>query len=344
MEELTLPRPDDWHVHLREGDLLELTLRLAARQFGRCVAMPNLRAPLVDAERIKSYADAIAGQQPSASSLRVLLTLFLTDATRAEQIAAAHKIPNFFAVKWYPTGVTTGAALGVRDITNSFHALAKMEELDIPLLIHGEAHDERVDVFEREAVFIDKILPQVRTRFPRLRLTLEHISTAAAVSYIREASDKTAASVTPQHLMFNRNHLLADRLNPHLYCKPLLKRQTDQNALRDLVSSGLPRVFLGSDSAPHSLDQKTQGCAGVFSAPCLMEAYTHVFEELGILDRLAAFACQNGATFYGVPPAQGALKLIKKRWQVPARLRHAGMELVPLMAGQQLNWRLSDDA
>ena len=341
MEQLTLPRPDDWHVHLREDALLALTLKLAGRQFGRCVAMPNLRAPLTHAKRIEAYAASIRQQRPQASQLRVLLTLFLTDETTAEQIVEAKRVQDFFAVKWYPAGATTGSAMGVRDITNAFGALAKMEELDIPLLVHGEVNDGRTDVFDREAVFIDKVLPQVRARFPLLRITLEHISTAVAVSYIKEAGDRTAASITPQHLLYNRNHLLADRLDPHLYCKPLLKRQADQNALRDLVSSGWRRAFLGSDSAPHNLSQKTQGCAGVFSAPCLMEAYAHVFEELGILDRLAAFACHNGAAFYGYPQARGALRLIKEKWQVPARIRHADMEFVPLMAGEWLRWRLA---
>ena len=340
MEQLTLPRPDDWHVHLREDALLALTLKLAERQFGRCVAMPNLRAPLSDAKRIAAYAGAIRQQRPQASQLRVLLTFFLTDETTAKQITEAAKIQDFFAVKWYPAGVTTGSAMGVRDITNVFGALAKMEEMDIPLLVHGEINDEQTDVFDREAVFIDKVLSQVRARFPHLRITLEHISTAVAVAYIKEAGDRTAASITPQHLMFNRNHLLGERLDAHLYCKPLLKRQTDQNALRDLVASGWKRVFLGSDSAPHSTSQKMQGCAGVFSAPCLMEAYAHIFEELGILERLAAFACHNGAAFYGYPPAQGTLHLIKKKWQVPARIHHADIDLIPLMARQWLNWRL----
>ncbi len=341
--QLILPRPDDWHVHLREGDFLPLTLACAAaKKFGRCVAMPNLKKPLTSAERITEYAAAVTSNIPKDADIRVLLTLFLTDETTADQIDSAKKINNFFAVKWYPANATTNSANGVRDIKNAYPALARMEELDIPLLVHGETAGAGEDVFDRESLFIENTLPPVRSKFPGLRITMEHISTAAAVSYIRDAGARTAATVTPQHLMFNRNDLLGDAINPHLYCKPILKREADRTALRELIADGLERVFLGSDSAPHPSAKKESacGCAGVFSAPCLLEAYAQVFDELGCLNRLENFACRNGAAFYGYPISRETVRMIKERWRVPEVVRHGNIELIPMAAGQYLDWKL----
>ena len=341
MEKIRIPAPDDWHVHFREGALLPLTLLASSRCFNRCVAMPNLTQPLINARLVQDYAAAIHKQLPTDTRTQPLFTLYLTEALSGKELKESQKIKNFFAVKWYPVGTTTHSTAGVRDIRECYKLLEAMEEQDIPLLIHGETVSD--DVFDRERLFIEKELPQLRARFSQLRITLEHISSKEAVDYLKESSEKTAATLTAHHLKYNRNDMLGSQLKPHLYCKPLLKRERDRLALCELVASGFNRVFLGSDSAPHlrAAKETDHGCAGVFSAPFLMEIYTDIFAELGILRHLANFASRNGANFYQFPITQHEIELIQKPCKVPFLIKEHNMELVPMAAGETLNWSLN---
>lgn len=324
-DQLSLPRPDDWHVHFRQGDILPVALAASGRCFARCVAMPNLVPPLVDAVSISNYAtelNASLAKLETNDQFTPLLTLYLTDDTDPAELDKASKIDNFFAVKYYPRGATTNSTQGVSSPSKCEAVFARMEELDIPLLIHGEEADAECDVFDREQVFLNEQLPSIRDKFPALRITLEHISTKAACDYLRAANDKTAATITPQHLLYNRNAMLGDKLNPHLFCKPILKREADRQALCDLVSEGFPRVFLGSDSAPHLQHDKESpcGCAGVFSAPYLIEIITDIFDKLDALDKLPAFVAENGARHYGFAPATDEITLVKRPTKVPASI------------------------
>jgi len=341
MEKILLPKPDDWHVHFREGPLLPITLAASARCFKRCVAMPNLTKPITSANQIRDYGVLIKQSLPNRTSLQPLFTLYLTENLSKEELELALKISNFFAVKWYPAGTTTHSDAGVRNIEKCYELLAAMEEWDVPLLVHGESMSG--DVFERERIFIDNELPRLRARFPQLRITLEHISTKEAVAYLKDSSAKTAATITPQHLRYNRNHMLASYIKPHFYCKPLLKKEPVRLALCDLLASGFNRVFLGSDSAPHIRQDKetAHGCAGVFSAPFLLEIYTDIFTELGIAHLLADFAARNGAHFYHFPLTTEEIELVRKPCQVPAKIHQNGVELIPLAAGEVLNWSLN---
>lgn len=341
MEKIRIPRPDDWHVHFREGRLLPITLAASARAFNRCVAMPNLTKPLINAKRLRGYGALIKQNLPAEAGFQPLLTLYLTEGLTKEELRAARKVDNFFAVKWYPAGTTTHSDSGVRNIEKCYEPLAAMEEWDIPLLVHGESLSG--DVFERERIFVDKELPRLRAEFPQLRITLEHISTKEAVAYLQDSSDRTAATITPQHLKYNRNHMLASYIRPHLYCKPLLKKEPDRLALCDMLASDFKRVFLGSDSAPHprSAKEAAQGCAGVFSAPFLLEIYADIFSELGIIHLLADFAARNGARFYRFPLTDSEIELVRKPCPVPASINQNGVELIPLAAGEVLNWSLN---
>lgn len=339
MNNVRIPRPDDWHVHFRADALLPITLRYASRCFNRCVAMPNLAQPLINAQLIAAYGAQIQEQLPPNSKLHPLLTLYLTDTTSPAELEKAYRIKNFFAVKWYPAETTTHSTAGVAKISNCYKLLETMEKLDVPLLIHGESSASSADAFDRERIFLDKELPQVRNRFPELKITLEHISTKEAAIYLREASAKTAATLTPHHLKYNRNDMLDTHINPHLYCKPLLKREEDRLALCDLVLSRCSRLFLGSDSAPHLRSNKEtdQGCAGIFSAPFLIEIYTAIFAELQALEYLADFASRNGALFYGFPIATETIELIQTDQKVPLLIE----DLVPMAAGETLSWSLN---
>ena len=346
-DKIKVPRPDDWHVHFRQGAIMKLSLMASARCFGRCVAMPNLRTPLTNSALVAEYSEEIERRISyySLSPLfKPLMTLYLTDESKTEELTKSTRIKNFFGVKYYPFGVTTNSSYGVRDINNCDKFLDKMQELDIPLLIHGESNSPDDDVFDCEKIFINENMVKIRERFPQLRITMEHISTKEAAQYLREAGERTAATITPQHLRYTRNHMLKDRIKPHLYCKPILKRQEDKEELEKLIKQDFPRVFLGSDSAPHLQKDKESpcGCAGVFSSPYLLEIITQTFDEMGMLetaDKLINFVSRNGAKFYGFKEATEEICLVRKDIQVPAHLDLSnGERIIPLAAGEILSW------
>ena len=338
---LTLVQPDDWHLHLRDGPVLARTVEDSARQFGRAIIMPNLTPPVTTTALAREYKVRLDAQ---GTSLEALMTLYLTDQTSAADIHEAHASGIVKAVKLYPAGATTNSAAGVTAMENVFDAIAAMEELGMPLLVHGEITHAEVDIFDREKGFIDTQLVPLLTRFPNLRLVFEHITTKEAAEFVQQASDNVGATITPQHLMYNRNHLLVGGVKPHLYCLPVLKRNTHQQALQDAVVSGNSRFFLGTDSAPHAQGAKESacGCAGCYSSPAAIELYAQTFEELGILDKLEAFASLNGANFYGLPINNKTITLVKQDWQVPSSLDYAGDTIIPLGAGETLHWKLQD--
>jgi len=338
---LTLVQPDDCHLHLRDGPALARTVQDSARQFGRAIIMPNLTPPVTNTALAQEYKSRLDAQ---GTNLEALMTLYLTDQTSAADIREAHASGIVKAVKLYPAGATTNSAAGVTAMENVFDAIATMEELGMPLLVHGEITHADVDIFDREKGFIDSQLVPLLARFPNLRLVFEHITTKEAAQFVQQASDNVGATITPQHLMYNRNHLLVGGVKPHLYCLPVLKRSTHQQALQDAVVSGDSRFFLGTDSAPHAQGAKESacGCAGCYSSPVAIELYAQTFEKLGILDKLEAFASLNGANFYGLPINSKTITLVKQDWQIPASLDYAGDTIIPLGAGETLHWKLHD--
>lgn len=338
---LTIIQPDDWHLHLRDGAVLTRTVADSAKQFGRAIIMPNLTPPVTNTAMATAYKSRIDAQQ---TGIDPLMTLYLTDNTSADDIRTAHASGIVKAVKLYPAGATTNSAAGVTAMENVFAAIATMEELGMPLLVHGEITHAEVDIFDREKGFIDTQLIPLLERFPKLNLVFEHITTKEAAEFVQSTDYNVGATLTPQHLMYNRNHLLVGGVKPHLYCLPVLKRNIHQQALRDAVVSGNPRFFLGTDSAPHAQGAKESacGCAGCYSAPAAIELYAQVFEELGILDKLEAFASLNGPAFYGLPTNDKTITLVKQDWQVPASLDYAGDTIIPLAAGETLHWKLQD--
>ena len=341
---LTLTRPDDWHLHVRDGDILNDVVPATARCFGRAIIMPNLVPPVVNVEQAMAYRDRILAASPADSGFDPLVTLYLTETTSAEDIHAA-RAAGIVAAKLYPAGATTNSASGVTDIRNIDPVLAAMADCGMLLLVHGEVTDAEIDIFDREKVFLDRVLAPTLERFPTLKVVLEHITTADSAEFVQQHSgDNLAATLTPQHLMYNRNHMLVGGIRPHLYCLPILKRNRHQQALRDAVVSGSPRFFLGTDSAPHARDRKEAscGCAGCYSAYGAIELYADVFEELGILNQLEAFASFNGADFYGLPRNTDTITLVREPWNMPERLPLAGGDIVPLKAGETLNWRLAE--
>ena len=342
MTELHLTMPDDWHLHLRDGALLAETVPATARAFARAIVMPNLVPPVLDAEAAMAYRQRIEAARPAESHFAPLMTLYLTDHTTAEMIHAAHAA-GVVAVKLYPAGATTHSDLAVTSLDRLEPVFEALTELEMPLLIHGEVTDELVDIFDRERVFIERHLVPMVSRFPHLKVVMEHITTAQAVEFVLSASDRVAATITPQHLLMNRNHLLVGGIRPHNYCLPVLKRRRHQEALQQVAISGNPKFFLGTDSAPHLQGRKESpcGCAGCYSAPAALELYAEIFERLGALEKLEAFASHFGADFYGLPRNRGRVTLKREPWQVPERVQLAdGQTLVPYWAGQPLNWRL----
>lgn len=336
---LTIIQPDDWHLHLRDGAVLTRTVADTANQFARAIIMPNLTPPVTNTAMATEYKARIDAQ---ATALEPLMTLYLTDNTSAEDILAAHASGIVKAVKLYPAGATTNSAAGVTAMENVFEAIATMEEVGMPLLVHGEITHAEVDIFDREKGFIDTQLIPLLERFPKLNLVFEHITTKEAAEFVQTTSYNVGATITPQHLMYNRNNLLVGGVKPHLYCLPVLKRNTHQQALQDAVISGNARFFLGTDSAPHAQGAKESacGCAGCYSAPAAIELYAQVFEDLGILDKLEAFASLNGPAFYGLPQNEKTITLVQQDWQVPASLDYAGDTIIPLAAGETLRWKL----
>jgi dihydroorotase len=341
--ELRLRRPDDWHLHLRDGAALMAVLPFSAVRFARAIVMPNLSPPVTTTAQALAYRQRILAALPPGARFEPLMTLYLTDHTSAADIERACASGRIFGCKLYPAGATTHSAAGVTDIRRLDAALAAMAALDMPLLVHGEVTTATVDVFDREARFIDEVLAPLVERSARLRVVFEHVSTRAAVQFVRAARPGVAATVTPQHLMLNRNALFAGGLRPHHYCLPILKTEADRRSLLEAVGSGDPRFFLGTDSAPHARAAKETacGCAGVFSAHAAIELYAEIFEQEGMLPRLQGFASEFGADFYRLPRNEDQIVLLKQSWTPPDSYPFAGGELVPLRAGEPVAWRLA---
>ncbi|HEY1726642.1 MAG TPA: dihydroorotase [Steroidobacteraceae bacterium] len=341
-ELLRLRRPDDWHLHLRDGPALRAVLPFSAARFARAIVMPNLTPPITTTELALAYRQRIMATLPAGARFQPLMTLYLTDRTSAEEIERAHASGAVYGCKFYPAGATTHSDAGVSDVGRLEPALAAMSRLDLPLLVHGEVTDAGVDVFDREARFIEGTLAPLSERWPALRIVVEHVSSSVGVDFVRGARRGIAATVTPQHLMFNRNALLAGGLRPHLYCAPVLKSEPDRRRLLEAVAAGDARFFLGTDSAPHARQAKEAacGCAGVFSAHAAIELYAEVFEAEGILPRLPAFASEFGADFYRLPRNPEQIALRREPWTVPDSYAFGDDQLVPLRAGTRLAWRL----
>ncbi len=339
---LTIRRPDDWHVHLRDGAAMTAVLPFTARQFARAIVMPNLSPPVTTAQLGREYRARINAAVPPGLDFIPLITAYLTDATDPADLIAGHRDGVFTAAKLYPAHATTGSAHGVTDVAALAPVFAAMEQAGMPLLIHGEVTDSDVDVFDREAVFIDRILEGVVRDFPALNVVFEHITTAEAVAFVDAAGPTVAATITPQHLHLNRNAMLVGGIRPHTYCLPVLKREAHRLALRRAATSGSPKYFLGTDSAPHAVHTKEAacGCAGIFNAPFALESYAAVFEEEGALDRLEGFASEHGPAFYGLPLNAGTVTLERSGVAVPEALALDGLAIVPFHAGETLPWRL----
>jgi dihydroorotase len=342
-DSLTLRQPDDWHLHLRDGAELGSVVRFTAERFARAVVMPNLTPPVTGVEQARAYRQRIIQALPAGAAFEPLMTLYLTDSTPAGAIDAARASGIVCGVKLYPAGATTHSDAGVTRIANCHATLERMQELGVPLQVHGEATDPQVDVFDREARFIDTVLMPVADRFPRLAIVFEHVTTRAAVDYVRGARERIGATITPQHLLENRNALFRGGLRPHLYCLPVLKRESDRLALLEAATSGSPRFFLGSDSAPHARHAKESacGCAGMFTAHAAIELYAEAFDSAGRLDRLQGFASDFGADFYGKPRNSTHITLQRRAWTAPARIAFGASELVPYRAGETIGWRIA---
>jgi dihydroorotase len=343
MDRLTIARPDDWHLHLRDGQAMASVLEDTARRFGRAIVMPNLKPPVRTTQQALNYRDRILGELPEGSSFDPLMTLYLTDDTPPEEIGRAKLSGRVHGVKLYPAGATTNSNEGVTRISRCFLALEKMEQLGLPLLIHGEVTDPMVDVFDREKAFVDEVLGPVVERFSSLKVVLEHVTTRDAVQYVEVTGPNVAATITPHHLLLNRNALFLGGIRPHHYCLPVLKREEHREALVEAAISGNPKFFLGTDSAPHARSAKEAacGCAGIYSAHAAIELYAAAFEEAGALDKLEGFASHFGADFYGLARNQDTITLLRKEWTVPQTLRFGGEELVPLRAGETIAWQLA---
>ncbi len=342
MNRLTITQPDDWHVHFRDGEILSLVVPDTARRFGRAIAMPNLMPPITTTQQALAYRDRIQAAAPESSAFEALMTLYLTDDTSADEILRARACGHVHGVKLYPAGVTTNSAHGVTDLRRTSAALEAMQETGLPLLVHGEVVDQAIDVFDRERVFIERVLGPLLDRFPGLRVVFEHVTTSDAVDFVLQGPDTLAATITVHHLLLNRNALFSGGLRPHYYCLPVLKREKHRQALVSAATSGSSKFFLGSDSAPHARLEKESacGCAGVYTAHAAIELYTQVFEAAGHLEKLEEFASVNGARFYNLPVNMTRITLEKQSWQVPAVLRYADQELVPYGAGERLAWKL----
>ncbi len=343
MDTLTFTRPDDWHLHVRDGAALHAVVPHSARQFARAIIMPNLRPPVTTTEQALAYWNRVLNAVPAGSDFQPLMTLYLTDRTPPDEIIRASESDHLVACKLYPAGATTNADSGVTTITGIYPALEAMQRRGLPLLIHGEVIAPHVDVFDREAVFIDQVLTPLVWDFPALKIVLEHITTEDAVDYVREAPTTIAATITAHHLLYNRNAIFQGGIRPHYYCLPILKRERHRQALIRAATSGDPKFFLGTDSAPHPRSGKetTCGCAGCYTAHAALELYAEAFDAAGALDKLEAFASFHGADFYGLPRNIGTITLRRQPLTVPESFPFGADALVPLRAGETLGWRLA---
>jgi dihydroorotase len=346
MNEVTLRRPDDWHVHLRDGAALSAVVKFSAQRFGRAIVMPNLQPAVTTTASARAYRDRILAALPAGARFEPLLTLYLTDGTTPQEIDRARAAGFVHGVKLYPAGATTHSDAGVTDIAKVYGVLARMEEIGMPLLVHGETPRPDVDVFDRESDFIDSVMQPLVDRFRGLKVVFEHITTARAVEFVSGARAGVAATITPQHLLHNRNAIFAGGIRPHYFCWPILKRESDRQALLGAATSGNPRFFLGTDSAPHERSTKESacGCAGMFTAHAAIELYAEAFESAGRLDRLEAFASHFGADFYGLPRHDEKITLIKESWVPPEVYDFGNGTLVPYRGGESIAWRLADAA
>ena len=342
IDRLTLLRPDDWHIHLRDGALLARTVADASRTFARAIIMPNLVPPVRNAAEAQQYRQRILDARPGQSSFQPLMVLYLTDQTSAADIHNAANSGFVHAAKLYPAGATTNSDSGVTALEAIYPALEAMSDVGMPLLVHGEVTHADVDIFDREKRFIDDQLVGLVNRFPHLKVVFEHITTADAAQFVREASDQIAATITAHHLLYNRNHMLAGGIRPHFYCLPILKRNTHQEALLDAATSGSAKFFLGTDSAPHAQNAKevSCGCAGCYTAYAAIELYAEAFEQRNALDKLEGFASHFGADFYQLPRNQDTITLVREPWTAPSSLTFGEQQLIPLHAGETLNWRI----
>lgn len=342
LERLTLLRPDDWHIHLRDGAVLPHTVADVARTFGRAIIMPNLVPPVRNASEADEYRQRILAARPAGSAFEPLMVLYLTDLTTAEDVRGAKASGFVHAAKLYPAGATTNSDSGVTSIDKIFPALEAMAEIGLPLLVHGEVTRSEVDVFDREKAFIDEHLSRLVARFPTLKVVFEHITTRDAAQFVRGASSNVGATITAHHLLYNRNHMLVGGIRPHLYCLPILKRNEHQEALLDAATSGNPKFFLGTDSAPHATHTKEAacGCAGCYTAYAAIELYAEAFEQRNALNKLETFASHFGADFYGLPRNNEQITLVREDWNAPASLPFGEQTVIPLRAGETLRWKL----
>ncbi|WP_462158140.1 dihydroorotase [Pseudoalteromonas sp. GB56] len=342
-QRITLTRPDDWHIHLRDGEQLKDTVRDASRYIGRAIIMPNLVPPATCTDTALAYRDRIMAAGPQAH-FEPLMVLYLTDNTTPDEIRKAKATGKIVAAKLYPAGATTNSASGVTDIENIYPVLEAMQEVGMLLLVHGEVTDSSIDIFDREKVFIETKLKKVVSDFPNLKVVLEHITTADAVEFVKSASANVGATITAHHLLYNRNHMLAGGIRPHYYCLPILKRNTHQQALIEAATSGSPKFFMGTDSAPHLKDKKEAacGCAGAYTAHASLELYAEAFEQANALDKLEGFASHFGPDFYGIARNSDTVTLVREPWEVPASYPLGEDKVIPICAGETLNWQVKD--
>ncbi|MDE1969901.1 MAG: dihydroorotase [Alphaproteobacteria bacterium] len=342
-DSLTLRRPDDWHLHLRDGAMMKAVLPFTARVFGRAIVMPNLVPPVTGVSAAEAYRKRILKALPKGAQFMPLMTAYLTDATVPDEIERGFKAGVFTAAKLYPANATTNSARGVTDIARIEKALERMARIGMPLLVHGEVTDPAVDVFDREAVFIERILAPLIKRLPELKVVFEHATTRDAIDFVRAQGQNVAATITPHHLVISRNALFQGGLRPHMYCLPVAKREAHRQVLRKAATSGNAKFFLGTDSAPHPIADKEKdcGCAGIFCAPAALETYARIFDEENALDKLEAFASLNGPRFYGMPPNDTRVTLRREKWKVPSKIKVGSAAVKPFLAGEEMGWKLT---
>lgn len=341
-QQITITRPDDWHLHVRDGAALASVLPHTAAQFARAIIMPNLKPPVTTTEQAAAYRERILAALPAGMNFEPLMTLYLTNNTPPDEIRRAKDSGFVHAVKLYPAGATTNSDAGVTDLKNCYKTLETMQEVGMPFLVHGEVTDAEIDLFDREAVFIDRVMQPLRKDMPELKVVFEHITTSDAAAYVAESGGPIAATITAHHLLYNRNEIFKGGIRPHYYCLPVLKRETHRQALVKAAISGSKRFFLGTDSAPHAkgLKEHACGCAGCYTAMHAMELYAQAFEQAGALDQLEAFASFNGPDFYQLPRNSGSITLVREDWQMPTELPFADSSIVPLNSGETLHWKM----